>query len=335
MFVKNPFLIAALFAAMILIFSCKRSNSHDDPGISLEIERFDRELFNSDPDTIEKAVSWFQDEYDDFFGVYGYHVLGIGGPEDKEFAFFLRRFVEDGINREVYGEVMDKFPDLEWLEQEFGQAFGLFAGHFPERRIPRVVSFISRFSYPYFSVENYIGIGLDMYLGPGHEFYDRLGLPGYQRMGMVPERIAPDALMNWMNGFFSMNDSAENVLSHLIHEGRMLHLLETLFPDAPDSLLMGFSETQMEWCRANEKQMWVYLIENELLFSGELMDIRKLTGPAPFTSFFAAESPGRAAVWIGLQIVRDYMKRNQGVTLEALMNMEDYQGILRDSRYDP
>ncbi len=334
MFSKNPLLISA-FLAMMIFVSCKENKNTNNSAHPVEIDRFEMELFATDPDTLEEAISHFRQEYTDFLDVYSYHILGIGTPDDKDFPFLLRRFMEDAINREVYDEVMERFSDLGWLEQEFGRAFGIFREHFPEKEIPRVISYISRFSYPYFSVEGFIGTGLDMYLGPGHEFYDRLGLPQYQRTSMIPERIAPDAILNWMNGFFIMNDSAENVLSHLIHEGKMIYLLGTLFPEAPDSLLLGFTESQMDWCRSNEKQMWVYLIENEYLFSGELMDIRKLTGPAPFTSFFAAESPGRAAVWTGLQIVRDFMKRNQDVSLKALIDMNDYQRILRDSRYDP
>ena len=62
--------------------------------------------------------------------------------------------------------------------------------------------------------------------------------------------------------------------------------------------------------------MWQYLIEKDLLFSTDQLTIRKLTGEAPFTSYFTNESPGRAAVWIGFRIVESYMVKNPDISLE-------------------
>jgi hypothetical protein len=81
--------------------------------------------------------------------------------------------------------------------------------------------------------------------------------------------------------------------------------------------------------------MWTYLIENDLLFSTDNMIIRKLTGEAPFTSYFSNESPGQAAIWLGFRIVESYMKKNREVKLEDLMNNADIQAILDGAKYNP
>jgi hypothetical protein len=98
---------------------------------------------------------------------------------------------------------------------------------------------------------------------------------------------------------------------------------------------MGFTADQMKWCRNNEKQMWTYLVEEKLLFSADPLVIRKLTGDAPYTGYFTVESPGRAAVWQGLQIVRAYAARNPRLSLDQLLSMRDYQEVLRQSKYNP
>ncbi|HNW57071.1 MAG TPA: hypothetical protein PKM69_04815, partial [Bacteroidales bacterium] len=87
--------------------------------------------------------------------------------------------------------------------------------------------------------------------------------------------------------------------------------------------------------RNNESQMWQYLIENDLLFKTDQFMIRKLTGEAPFTSYFTNESPGKAAVWIGFRIVESYMMKNPGITLEDLMKNTDVSGILEKAKYSP
>jgi hypothetical protein len=108
-----------------------------------------------------------------------------------------------------------------------------------------------------------------------------------------------------------------------------------MLPDSPDELIFGFTSDQMKFCRNNEAQMWQYLIENDLLFKTDQFTIRKLTGEAPFTSFFTNESPGRASVWLGFRIIESYMMKNQGVKLEELMNNTDVQGILEKAKYSP
>ena len=98
---------------------------------------------------------------------------------------------------------------------------------------------------------------------------------------------------------------------------------------------MGFTEDQMKWCRNNEEQMWTHLVEEKLLFSNDPMNIRKLVEDAPNTQFFTPESPGRAAVWQGWQIVRDFAGRNPQLSVSQVMSQRDYQEVLRLSKYNP
>jgi hypothetical protein len=91
----------------------------------------------------------------------------------------------------------------------------------------------------------------------------------------------------------------------------------------------------MLWCRNNEKQMWTHLVEEKLLFSTDPQNIRKLVEDAPYTRFYTSESPGRAAVWQGWQIVKAYAERHPKLTVHQIMSQRDYQALLRESRYNP
>ena len=108
-----------------------------------------------------------------------------------------------------------------------------------------------------------------------------------------------------------------------------------MLPQQHDTLKTGFSLSQLEWCRRNEIMMWTYLVENKLLFSTDMRTIGRFINAGPFTRDFSRESPSRAAVWLGWQIVRSYMNRNRDVTLEELMLDNDYQGLLNLARYRP
>ncbi len=81
--------------------------------------------------------------------------------------------------------------------------------------------------------------------------------------------------------------------------------------------------------------MWTHLVEEKLLFSTDALNIRKLVEDAPSTRFYTSESPGRAAVWQGWQIVMDYADKHLKYTVHQVMSQRNFQELLRQSRYHP
>ena len=323
----------------ILIFSSCHKNKLDvkTRGIDLkiEIQRFDKELFEMNTDTIPEAIDYFYNKYGDFLEVFCYHVIAIGLPSERTYPGFLMMFLNDKLNREVYKETQKVFTDLKQEEKILTNAFKRYKYHFTDKEIPVVVSFISRFNNSCFTVSNFLGIGLDMYMGSTSEYYKKLDLPQYQRVNMYREKIPSDLMFAWATANFTYHDSVNNLLSQIIHQGKLMYFVEAMLPDQPDELRLGFTEDQMRWLKNNEEMMWIYLVENKLIFSEDQLNIRKLMGPAPFTYFFTNESPGRAGIWIGLQIVRKFARRNADLSLKQIMEEDDYQKILRLSKYNP
>lgn len=108
-----------------------------------------------------------------------------------------------------------------------------------------------------------------------------------------------------------------------------------MLPEVHDSLKIGYTTQQLQWCIENEPQMWNHLVENRLLFSNKRMDIVRYINDGPYTTGFPIESPPRSGIWLGWQIVREYMKNNKEMTLPELMKNRDYERILNDSKYYP
>ena len=71
------------------------------------------------------------------------------------------------------------------------------------------------------------------------------------------------------------------------------------------------------------------------IFSTDLMTMNKYINDAPFTSTISQESPGRLGIWVGWQIVNEYMKKNSDISLKELIQSTDYQNILTQSEYNP
>jgi hypothetical protein len=301
----------------------------------MKITRFETDLFALDFDSIPENVPRLYEKYGDFFDLYNYRIINIGGARQVTYPDYLKSFLTDHLNNQVYRETMRVYPDLTRLEQSLTRAFRRYSVHFPGMEIPKVYSFISRFNQSIVTAGGILGVGLDNYLGRDCEFYPRLGRHQYQILNMHPGKIPSDCMMGWAMTEFEYNDSVDNLLSSMIYNGMMAYFTKWMLPEEPDSLIMGFTEGQMRFCRNNEARMWEYLVENKLLFQTDRMTVLKFTGNGPFTGDFSPESPARAAVWIGWRIVEQYMRRNQEKSLAELMRTRDYQKILTLSKYNP
>jgi hypothetical protein len=61
----------------------------------------------------------------------------------------------------------------------------------------------------------------------------------------------------------------------------------------------------------------------------------KFFSKGPFTTAFGKESPPRTAIWVGWQIVRDYVRKTGQINLKKLIEMKDSQQMLQISNYKP
>ena len=299
------------------------------------VERFDRDLFEIGPDSLEQAVGTLYERYGDFFDVFNVHVIGIGPASARHYPSYLSMFINDPTNREVYDYTSGIFAGMEEINTTLSEGFRHYLYHHPDSTLPRVVGYVSRFNQGLFTVSRFVGVGLDQYLGSDCPYYSQMGTPRYLARRKEPDRIPLDVMAAWARQVYIYNDSVDNVLNRMIHRGMMAYFVEAMYPALDDAARMGFTPDQMTWCRNNEEQMWTYLVDEKLLFSTDPMVIRKLIEDAPSTSFFTTESPGRAAVWQGLQIVRAYVKRHPDLTLNQVLSIRDYQTVLRESRYNP
>jgi hypothetical protein len=327
-----------LCGMILLVAGCThRSLDVDVSGIpfNMEVERFDRDLFELGPDTLESAIGSLYANYGDFFDVFNVHIINIGQASSRRYPSYLSMFINDPTNREVYEYTSQVLGSMEEINATLTGGFRHYLYYYPDSVPPRVVGYVSRFNPGLFTVDHFVGVGLDQYLGSGCPYYEMMGIPLYLARKKLPERIPVDVMIAWATQIYPYNDSLDNVLNRMIHQGMLAYFVDAMYPQMEEHFKLGFTTDQMKWCRNNEKQMWTHLVEEKLLFSTDPLDIQKLTEDAPNTRFYTVESPGRAAVWQGVQIVRDYAARNPHLTLSQLMGQRDYQEILRKSRYNP
>lgn len=326
-----------LFFITIVLFliSCSNENSNLQPKeVDLTFKRFEEDLFTLDPANLEKNIPQLSEKYRRFLRIFSQKIINIGPVDGDSYAEYLKSFITDYNNFKLYEKTQAVFPDITGIETELEKAFAIYAGNFPEKNIPEVVTYISGFNQSVISDSSLLAIGLDKYLGREEEMYELAGFYNYLIQNMYKEKIPSDCMRLWGLTEFSFNDSVNNLATNMVYEGMIMYFVDRVLSDQHDTLKWGFTEQQISFCRENEKEMWTYLIEKKLLFNSDKFIIDKFILEGPFTKDFTSGSPARAAVWIGYNIVKSYVDKND-VPFHDLMYERDYLKILNLSGYNP
>jgi gliding motility-associated lipoprotein GldB len=322
---------------LVLLASCSRNPlkvNVSDVKIDLKIKHLDVDLLKIKPDQMQAAIPELKNKYGEFFDIFTYRMIGIGGSEQPNFIEMLNSFVADTLIQHLKSSVPEKIDTVE-LRSELEKAFQHYRYYFKEKDLPVIATCISGFNQSIVTSENLIGISLEKYMGSQSLFYERLGLPVYKRRNMHPEKIVPDVMYAWAVTEWPKADNANSLLSQMIHEGKMLYFVDAMLPDMKDSLKIGFTKKQMDFCKKEEAAMWTYLAEHKLLYTTDRMSIKRFIDDGPYTSSFSDASPARTGDWIGWQIVRSFMTKHPEFKLNDLMNNQDSQSILNQSGYQP
>jgi hypothetical protein len=328
-----------ILIAILFTTSCKKNRLKVDISeidSNIEFVHFTDELFSLDTTNLKQSLTDFSSKYPDFFDLFTYRIIRIGGIADSGFFELAHQFLTDTMILDVHKLVQEEFDDFSETEKKLNKAFKYYMYHFPNKTLPSIYIYISGFNQSVVTAQNIIGISLDKYLGKDCSYYKMLSsTPAYKVANMHKEKIASDVAYGWGASDYEISAEATTLLDNMIYQGKLMFFVDAMLPEEEDSLKIGYTSEQMKWCINNEAQMWSQLIERKMLYSNNRMDIVRYINPAPTTSGFPLESPGRTGVWIGWQIVRKYMDKFPETTLEELMMNSEYQEILNNSEYFP
>lgn len=317
--------------------SCSRNPLKVDlsgVSVNLKIKHLDADLLKLKPEEMPTAIPVLKKSYGDFFDIFTYQMIAIGGAEQPNFVQMLNSFVTDSVIRQSAASVAQNIDTVKF-RSELETAFRHYKYYFPEKEIPRIYTCISGFNQSVVIAQNILAVSLDKYMGVKSPYYEKLGLPAYKRRNMHPGKMVPEMMQAWADGEWPKSDKENTLFSNMIQQGKILYFLDAMFPEMNDTLKVGYTQKQLDFCRNNEAKMWTYMAEHKMLFTTDRMSIKRFIDDAPYTASFSEESPGRTGAWLGWQIVRAYMKAHPEKKLPDLMNNQDFQGILNQSGYQP
>ena len=243
--------------------------------------------------------------------------------------------LQDSLQIELRQEVKTEFADFEKETVDIELLFKYIKYYFPKYPVPRIITVTNDVDYNnrIILADSLLLIGLDNYLGPEHKYYS--GLQNFIAQDMNRDFMVSNIASAFANKVVS-RPKERTFLAQIIYSGKILYLKDKLMPFHTDGQKITYSQDQLVWARANEEPMWRHFIENELLYSTDIKLSQRFLDPAPFSKFgleLDNESPGQLGRYLGWQIVRSFMDKNE-VTLQQLLNLSA-EDIFKKSNYKP
>jgi hypothetical protein len=333
-----------LVLLLFLLAGCGHDNDLPDlSGIAvpaIHIERFDTAFFDLDSNHVKEGLYRLDQEYPDFTGDFVGNILGAGPLSDTSKLAFeaAREFLVTYLP--IRDSLEKKYQRFDWLENELQQGFRYIKYYFPRYTLPHgVVTFIGPMDGPGVAVTtNDLAIGLQAYAGKNFSFYltgkGQDMYPAYISRRFEPEYIDANCLSALAEDIFPDSSDGRPLVEEMVIKGRYWWLAGKLMPDAPDSIVTGFSQAQLNWCVSNEAEIWGYFLQNTDLYTIDPDILKNYIGEGPKTLGMPDPSPGNIGVWVGRQIVRRYLEGHPKLRPVDLMRVPA-RTIFEESKYKP
>ena len=338
------------FTLLLINLSCQQDKGKNIPDVAHfadvpEWVHFEDVLCPTDGKTDTGIMEQVKKEHPAFWDLFFTQVVPLvdeGMPIAGQDSA-IRQFISDDRVRWLCDTTAQILGDWSGLKASVDQAFRYHQHYFPEKDLPRIYSLISEFGYLPFIFEdsdgrNGLGVSLEMFLGEDFPYRRYLGLnpafSAYMTRTYNKDHFAMRILEVLVDDYCGF-PPGERLIDHMIYNGKKKYILSSLLPAVPDSVIMTFSQEQLDWCLENERNIWAHFLQNDLLYNQDRLSINKLITPGPNAPGMPPEAPGNTATWIGWRIVSDYMKRYPETSLSGLIYLNDAQSILEKSKYKP
>lgn len=341
MYRRSPFLLPVL----LVLAACGHNGKNPDlsgitvPGI--HIERFDTAFFNLDSNHIREGLYRLDQAYPDFTGDFVGNILGAGPLSDTSTLAFeaTREFFVSYLP--ISDSLKKKYQRFDWLEKELQQGFRYLKYYFPRYALPEhVVTFIGPLDGPGVAITAHdLGIGLQAYAGKNFSFYltgkGQDMYPAYISRRFEPEYMDANCMSALAEDIFPDSSDGRPLIEEMVIKGRYWWLAGKLIPDAPDSILTGFTQAQLNWCATNESQIWGFFLQNVAdLYTIDPDVIKNYIGEGPYTLGMPQVSPGNIGPWVGRQIVRKYVADHPDLRPVDVMRVPA-RTLFEESKYKP
>lgn len=229
-------------------------------------------------------------------------------------------------------EIQTQFGDLGAIKTQLQQAFGQIQANFPDFKAPQLITAVTGFmgSDLYVS-DSVIVIGLDYFGGPKASY--RPQLFDYQLRRYQQEYIVPAIIFLISEKYNKVPANDQTLLADMLWYGKGFEFVKHVAPETPDSLIIGYSQEQLEDVYASQQDIWAYFLDRKLLYQTRDAEKDRFISERPATPEISQYCPGGIARWVGWRIINRYLAEKPSTKLPELMGNTNVRQLLEESKY--
>jgi len=313
-----------ILAALLLVTASCRNK-----GAEVKFARFEKVLFDTQTDQLQGKLEAVRSDFAS--------PLINCAPENPVYMQQLTAFVSDPFVKEIYRLTDSCYGNLSWLEKELSAAVGkaqkMSDSVAPKRYFTMITGDLEDYRNRVFCYGGDLVLSIDHYVLPYTQHIGYCNCPMYIVNLSDRRYMAADCMAAMARSRIAMPEGEPMLLDYIVMEGKVQYFLEQTMPSTPDTIRLRYTKGQLDWMQHSEKDVWGYFLQNNLLYENDMARIHNFIDEAPKTNAFRNSAP-RTTDYLGLQIVRAYMKRS-GASLDELFANTDSQAILQKSAFKP
>ena len=298
---------------LTILIGCNNKSTNNYENII--IDRFEKKFFNIQPDSLKILIN----QYPYLF------------PSSFSYEEWLN-IKNDSIRKIIFNGTQVEFKN-DYLRKDISKLYYRLSDQFSNFNSPKIITINNGLDIQYklIDIDSLVLLSLDCYLD-NYELY----------------KAIPDYISQKMNKNYLIRDLAEKLISRyvnyptnrqfldkIIYYGKVYNLMINNL-DFGEANALYYNEKEILWAKDNEKEVWKFFIENEILFNTSNILVERFINFGPYSKFGVStdyESSPMIGKWIGYKIVKSYLKSNNK-TIEEILNMNEYELYL-NSNYKP
>lgn len=342
---QNPFIIMRLSLVVLVVslffLSCGSGSNPDvsDIKIDLTTERFEKNLFDTTTHNLVNYLSLVQSNAPSFTTTFVDTILNADPtwPLDS-IAEYVNAFIK--AYRPVYERAEKMYADFKPYEKEIEKGLQYVKHYFPDYKVPhKLITYIGPADgYGDILSGDALIVGLQQHLGKDFELYKteliQQTYPEYVSNRFEPDYIAVNCIKNIVNDIYPEREEDKPLVYQMVEKGKRLYILSKLLPNTDEYKLIGYTREQLKDSYAKEDVVWDMFIKNSYLQVIDKNIIKNYIDESPKTPELGEAAPGNIGSFAGWQIVKKYMQKNAGMSLQQLIKT-DNELIFQEAKYKP
>lgn len=328
--------IIFILVGLVTLSSChwdgKGSNATD---LNIKVARYDRLQFEYVMMNSISALQKMNTEYPQVTKLLIEDVLAIGEVDDNMINDRMLEYYSDTTLLILMRDAEEKFKDLDWVEEKLTKGFKRLKKEVPALPVPHFYAQIAALNQSVVVGDSILGFSIDKYMGADYPLYKRFYYD-YQCRSMEPERIVPDCFTFYLLSEYPLPwQPGRTLLDMIMHRGKINWVVANILGYESFEKEMGYDEKEAGWCKKNKVALWRTMLDNGHLDATDPLIVRTYIRKDPFISIMGERTPASIGVWMGIQIIDEYMKKHPEVTINELLNKTDYRQILAEADFKP